>query len=112
MDRLIDWLPRKRHRHRAIEVKMKFNQLVGAVFKTSLTVRKIWGSISRPVKSGTASLTAHHHCDVPSELCCLGVKRGDGFRHLLLVSVPYHDEGFDLKFVTPVCFRCQANRST
>ena len=42
--------------------------------KTSLLVRKVWGSISGLVKSDTVSPTARHRCDVFSGPCCSGAK--------------------------------------
>ena len=36
--------------------------------------QEVWGLIPRPVKSGTASPTARHRCDIPSELCFPGAK--------------------------------------
>ena len=39
-----------------------------------LSMRKIWGSIPRPVKSDTVLPTARHRCEVSSDLCCPGAK--------------------------------------
>ena len=33
---------------------------------TSLSMRKVWGSIPWLVKSDTVTPTAHHHCDISS----------------------------------------------
>ena len=51
-----------------------FADLLAQLFKTSLSVREVWVSITGAVKSDTVSPTARHHCDVSSELCCPGAK--------------------------------------
>ena len=39
--------------------------------RTSLSLRKAWGSISGPIKSNIIAWpTTRHRCDVSSELCC------------------------------------------
>ena len=40
----------------------------------TLSVREVWHSNPGSVKSETESPTAHHRCDVPSELCSPGAK--------------------------------------
>ena len=42
--------------------------------KTALTVWKIWGTISRPVKLDAVSLTTRHRYDVSSQMYYLDAK--------------------------------------
>ena len=44
------------------------------LLSTLLLVQEVCGSIPGPISSDTVSPTAHHHCDVSSELCCLGFR--------------------------------------
>ena len=47
---------------------------VNSVDTYVVSVRKVWGSIPRSVKSDAQPQTARHCCDVSSELCCPGAK--------------------------------------
>ena len=55
-------------------LRRSFSGLLFQLLNASLSVREVWDSITRPVKSHAVSPLTRHRCDVSSALCCPGAK--------------------------------------